>query len=99
MSTASQPTEAPDSLPRETKVLAIVFGCGLLLWPFLSFAAVFVFDAPIRSQSDKLQRYTIAYLTWFYPFLYGAAWAIYLGLRRLRAGRVASSLAWALPAI
>jgi hypothetical protein len=99
MSAAQDQLKAPDCLPLEAKVSALIFGCGLILWPFLSFGAIFVFDSPIRSQSDELRRHTIVYLTWFYPLLYGAAWAVYLALRRLHAGLLASSLAWALAAI
>jgi hypothetical protein len=85
--------------PWESILLMIVFGIGVLAWPLASYGAIFMFDASIRGRVDEWERYTFAYLTWFYPALFAAAFFLYRALRRRGAGRLASALAWALPAL
>ncbi|MBU6229188.1 MAG: hypothetical protein KGQ93_05795 [Cyanobacteria bacterium REEB459] len=78
----------------------MVFGLGLLLWPFLSMGALFIFDSPIESRVDEIQRYTFLYLTVFYPALYGAGSILYWLLRRrLRGAGGAALFAWLIPAL
>lgn len=59
-----------DGPPKRTRVKTIVFIClaafyglGLLEWPMMSFAAIFVFDNP----SNMALAYYIAYSIWLYP--------------------------------
>src|SRR5689334_5099945 len=65
----------------EGRVLATIFGIGLILWPFLSFGAIFMFDAPIQSRGDLLHRTSLAYFIWFYPLTYAATLLAYHSLR------------------
>ena len=83
----------------EGKVAAAIFGLGLLAWPMFSYGAIFVFDSPIGSRRDELQRYAFVYLTWGYPVLFALGWFGYQLLRKKRASRPTSLLARALPAI
>lgn len=98
-------TRLPDLLPTEKRrifqgegrALAIFFGLGLILWPFLSFGAIFMFDSPIESRSDLLRREAFAYFIWSYPLTYAATCIAYYLLRRFGAGRLVSCIAWGLP--
>ncbi len=89
----------PANWPREGRTLATLFGFGLVLWPFLSFGAIFIFDSPIQSRSDLVDRSTIAYFIWSYPVTYAAAFLAYYLLRRFGAGRLVSCFAWGLPVV
>lgn len=80
-------------------ILAVVFGLGLLLWPFLSMGALFIFDAPIEGRVDEIQRYTFLLLTVFYPVLYGAGFLLYWLLRRCSIGGGAALFSWLIPAL
>jgi hypothetical protein len=97
MTSASLQTEKPRIWRWEGITLAMLFGLGLLLWPFLSFGAIFVFDSPIQSRGDLSDRTALAYFIWSYPVTYGASLLAYYLLRRFGAGRVMSCLAWGLP--
>jgi hypothetical protein len=97
MTSASSLTEKPRVWRWEGRVLAILFGIGLLLWPFLSFGAIFMFDSPMRNRSDEVNRFTVAYFIWFYPVTYAAAGLLYVILRRCGVWRVVSCFAWGLP--
>jgi hypothetical protein len=99
MTIASLPTEKPRVWRWEGRGLAILFGVGLILWPFLSFGAIFMFDSPMRSRSDEVNRFTIAYFIWFYPLTYAATGLLYVILRKCGVWRVVSCLAWGLPAV
>jgi hypothetical protein len=50
MTGASLPIEKKRILQWEGWALAILFGFGLILWPFLSFSAIVMFDSPIHSR-------------------------------------------------
>jgi MFS family permease len=66
-------------------VLSIVYGLlGLLLlpWPIASYAAIFFFDAPIRSLGDEISRYLAAFAIWLYPVFYGIALVVSLASLR-----------------
>ncbi|MFM7470840.1 MAG: hypothetical protein LVS60_12350 [Nodosilinea sp. LVE1205-7] len=77
----------------------VAFGLGLLLWPFLSMGALFVFDSPIQSRIDEIQRYTLLLLTVFYPVLYGAGFLLYWLLRKRSIGEGMALFAWLIPAL
>jgi hypothetical protein len=94
---ASEPTEKERIFEGEGRVLAIFFGLGLILWPFLAFGAIFMFDSPIESRSDLLSREAFAYFIWGYPITYAATCLAYYLLRRVGAGRLVSCFAWGLP--
>lgn len=83
----------------EGTALASVFGLGVLAWPLFSYGAIFMFDSPIENRTDELLRYTFAYVTWFYPALFAAAWMAYRIGRRRRVHRLVCDLAWCIPAI
>jgi hypothetical protein len=93
----SGPTEERNVWYWEGAVLAVLFGLGLILWPFMSFGAIFMFDSPIQSRSDEVGRYTVAFFIWGYPVTYVATLVAYYLLRRFGIGRVVSCLAWGLP--
>jgi hypothetical protein len=95
--TASSRAEKKGIFQWEGAALAILFGVGLVLWPFLSFGAAFMFDSPLQSRSDELARYSVAYFIWFYPVIYSATILAYYLLRRFGAGRLVSCFAWGLP--
>jgi hypothetical protein len=95
----STPTEETRIWPREGKALAKLFAVGLILWPFLSFGAIFMFDSPIQSRSDQLGRFTVAYYIWFYPVTYGTTCFLYYILRKWGVWRLVSCFAWGLPVI
>lgn len=98
-------TDAPGSAKRkrllswEGVALSVLFGMGLLLWPFLAFGAIFIFDSPIQSREDWLSRVTVAYCIWFYPLTYFATFGIYLALRLCGVWRLLSCQAWILPVV
>lgn len=81
------------------RALAMLFGFGLVLWPFLSFGAIFIFDSPIQSRSDLLARYSLAYFIWFYPVTYGATCLVNYLLRKCGVRRLFSCFAWGLPVV
>ncbi len=83
----------------EGKLAAVIFALGLLAWPFLCFGAIFVFDSPIRSRVDELQRYAFLYLTLAYPVLYAFGWFIYRHLRKKGFDRQISMTAWVFPSV
>ena len=93
----SGPTEERNVWYWEGIVLAALFGLGLILWPFMSFGAIFMFDSPIQSRSDEAGRYTVAFFIWGYPVTYVITLVAYYLLRRFGIGRVVSCLAWGLP--
>ncbi len=80
-------------------ILAVVFGLGILPWPFLSMGALFIFDSPIESRIDEIQRYTFLLLTVFYPVLYGAGFLLYWQLRRRSVGEGTALFSWLIPAL
>ena len=83
----------------EGRALAILFGIGLILWPFLSFGAAFMFDSPLQNRSDEVNRYVVCYFIWSYPVTYAATCFLYYILRRCGVWRWMSCLAWGLPII
>jgi hypothetical protein len=99
MTSASPTAEKTRIWPPEGRAFATIFGFGLLLWPFLSFGAIFMFDSPIQSRNDLLSRYTVAYFIWFYPVTYGVTCLLYYILRRCGVWRSVSCFAWALPLV
>ena len=99
MTTASPPIEKPRFWRWEGRALAILFGIGVILWPLLAFGAIFIFDSPIQSRSDELNRYTLAYFIWFYPVTYAATCLLYYTLRRYGVWRLVSCFAWGLPVV
>ena len=92
-------TKMPRIWRWEGRALAILFGIGVILWPFLSFGAIFMFDSPLQNRSDEVNRYTVAYFIWFYPVTYAATFLLYYILRKCRVWRWLSCLAWGLPVI
>jgi hypothetical protein len=99
MTSASLSTEKPRVWRWEGRALAILFGIGIVLWPFLSFGAIFMFDSPMQNRSDELNRYTVAYFIWFYPVTYATTGFLYYVLRRCGLWRWLSCLAWGFPVI
>jgi len=99
MTSASLPTEKPRIWRWEGRALAILFGVGLVLWPFLAFGAIFMFDSPLQNRSDELNRYTVAYFIWFYPITYAATCLLYYALRKCGVWRLVSCFAWGLPVV
>ena len=97
MTSASLPTEKPRIWRWEGRVLAILFGIGVLLWPFLAFGAIFMFDSPMQNRQDELTRFTVAYFIWLYPVTYAATCLLYYIVRRRGVWRLASCFAWGLP--
>src|SRR5215469_5715794 len=93
----SRPTEEPGVWHWEGIALAVLFGLGLILWPFMSFGAIFMFDSPIQNRTDLVGRYTVAYFIWGYPLTYVATLLAYYLLRRFGVWRVVSCLAWGFP--
>jgi hypothetical protein len=91
--------EMTPSWPWEGRALAVLFGLGLILWPFLSFGAIFLFDSPIQSRSDLVGRYTVAYFIWFYPLTYALTLLLYYVLHRYGVWRLLSCLAWIFPGV
>ena len=81
------------------RVISMILGLGVLVWPMFSFGAIFMFDAPIRSRTDEIERYTFVLLTWFYPILYGTAWFLYRYARARAVSEYVRLLVWMLPAI
>ncbi len=69
-------------LPLEGKILGRLFGVGLVLWLFLSFGAIFIFDSPIQSRSDEIGRYTVAFFIWSSPITCGLTFLLYFILQR-----------------
>src|SRR5882757_5130157 len=94
---ASLPIKKSRDWRWEGRALAILFGVGLFLWPFLSFGAIFMFDSPLQNRSDELNRNTVAFFIWFYPVTYAATCLLYYLLRRCGVWRLASCFAWGLP--
>lgn len=69
----------PLSKPIEYGVARAVFyllALGIVAWPFLSFVAIFVFDAPIRDAFDEAKRYAIVLSVWGYPAFWGLGWML-----------------------
>jgi hypothetical protein len=99
MISASFPIKKPRDWRWEGITLATLFGVGLVLWPFLSFGAIFMFDSPLQNRSDEVNRYMVAYFIWFYPATYAATFFLYYILRRCSVWRWLSCLAWGLPVI
>jgi hypothetical protein len=93
----SDPVEIPGVWRWEGIALAVLFGLGLILWPFMSFGVIFMFDSPIQNRADLVGRYTVAYFIWGYPVTYIVTLLAYYLLRRFGVWRVASCLAWGLP--
>lgn len=91
--------EGPRIWTWEGITFASVSGLGMLAWPLFSFGAIFMFDSPIKSQTDQLQRYAFVCLTWSYPVLFAAAWFAYRLARRRGVHRLVCDLAWSIPAI
>jgi len=94
---SGSPTDKPRVWRWEGITLAGLFGVGLVLWPFLSFGAIFMFDSPLQNRSDEVSRYTVAYFIWFYPVTYVVTLLAYYLLRRCGVWRVVSCLIWGLP--
>src|SRR6266853_3979617 len=99
MTSTSLPTAQQRIFHGELRALAIFFGFGLVLWPFLAFGAIFMFDSPIKSRSDLLGREAFAYFIWSYPVTFAASCLAYYLLRRFGAGRLVSCFAWGLPIV
>jgi hypothetical protein len=93
----SEPTKGRGVWQWEGIGLAVLFGLGLILWPFMSFGAIFMFDSPIQSRSDELGRYTVAYFIWGYPVTYVITLVTYYLLRKFGVPRVVSCVVWGLP--
>src|SRR5262249_8423589 len=91
--------QLPDDPPQEGVVLTQLFNWGLVLWPFLSFGAIFAFDSPDQGRIDMLLRYALAYSIWFYPGTYCATRLAYHLLRLCCVRRWVSNLAWGLPVL
>lgn len=97
MTVAGQPDEPP-LVPQgrlegaRTVGTAVFVVTGLLLpaWPFLSFVAIFIFDAPLRGWADELFRYALAGAIWGYPVFWGTGLALWRGA--LKRGRPAYGL-------
>lgn len=98
-STGIPPVIVPRKWSTAALVISIIFGLGVLAWPLLSFFVIFTFDAPIRDRTDELRRYTLLFLTWFYPLPYGVAWLFYQLSRKWRINEALSLAVWILPAI
>lgn len=99
MASASLPTEKPRVWRWEGITLASLFGVGVVLWPFLAFGAIFMFDSPLQNRSDELNRYTVAYFIWFYPVTYAVTCLLYYVLRKCGIWRLVSCFAWGLPVV
>ncbi len=52
-----------------------VTALGLVVWPFASFVAIFIFDAPIRDAWDEAWRYALVLSVWGYPAFWGLGFA------------------------
>ena len=53
------------------KVFFILMAFSLILWPLGCYVSIFFFDAPIRSDIDKVSCYGILITIWLYPiYLY-----------------------------
>lgn len=53
------------------KVFFILMAFSLILWPLGCYVSIFFFDAPIRSDIDKVSRYGMLITIWLYPiYLY-----------------------------
>lgn len=83
----------------EGVTLAVLLGVGLLLWPFMSFGAIFMFDSPIQSLHDLAGRYTVAYFIWLYPVTCGITVLAYFILRRVGVWRLLSLAAFGFPVL
>ena len=84
---------------REGYILAFVFGIGVVLWPILSFGAIFIFDSPIKNRDDELHRCLVAYFIWYYPLTYFATLLVYSILLKAGIHRWLCCLAWVLPIV
>lgn len=97
------PAPSPPKKPRawrwEGTTLAVLLGFGLILWPFVSFGALFMFDSPIQSLHDLAGRYTVAYFIWLYPVTYGITVLAYYLLRRIGVWRLLSLVAFGFPVL
>lgn len=80
-------------------VIAAILGLGVLAWPLFSFMVIFAFDAPIKNPADEIQRYTIAFSTWFYPAFYASGFFLYHLSRKWRIGEMLSLTTWLQPAL
>lgn len=96
---SGSPAGKPSIWRWEGRALAILFGVGLVLWPFLAFGAIFMFDSPMQNRSDEVSRYTVAYFIWFYPVTYGVTFLSYYVSRRCGVWRSVSCMAWGLPLV
>ena len=53
------------------KVFFILMAFSLILWPLGCYVSIFFFDAPIRSDIDKVSCYGMLITIWLYPiYLY-----------------------------
>ena len=57
-----------DNLLKFIKALFFVWLFSLLIWPFIAFGSMFIFDSPIKSTADMLLRKTMYYSVLSYPF-------------------------------
>jgi hypothetical protein len=83
----------------EVIIMRWIFGIPLVAWPLFSYGAIFLFDAPIESNKDELERMLMVYSVWFYPLFYLAGWIGSTILAKRKVKRVFVSLSSALPAI
>ena len=88
----SSKTEA--KWPWEGKAAAIVFGLGMLLWPILSFGAIFVLDEPPKDSGDELRKALLVWSTWAYPLFYLGGFLVYRRFRAWDFSRLSSFSAW-----
>lgn len=51
------------------KVFFIFMAFSLILWPLGCYVSIFFFDAPIRSDIDKVSCYGMLITIWLYPLL------------------------------
>ncbi len=51
-------------------IVNVIFGLGILAWPFIFFMSIFLFDAP--GSENSLLTLSLAYSIWTYPLFYGA---------------------------
>ena len=65
--------EGGSELARASKVGFLITGILIAAWPIISFGAIFIFDAPMRSMTDEVSRYLFAFSIFLYPLIWNLA--------------------------